>query len=266
VQGLTACRRCGYAYYGKTAPRNGKDRSKGALRYYRCIGSDAYRFGGTAVCDSAPVRGDRLEALVWEQVRAVLEAPERVADEYNRRLRKVRETADASEEITQLGQQIRVLRRGIGRLIDSYAEGMIDKSEFEPRVAGLKTRVARLQARLQDALSEAEAQRELSLVVAHLEEFAQRVCQGLDDLAWLERREIVRALVRRIEIDLEGVEIVFRIPPPNGPPTPSSGTREDASWQHCTVGDNPTLLEHHKALGGIGALHDLHVDVAPDPA
>src|SRR3954464_15804163 len=89
VQGLTVCRRCGYAYYGKTAPRNGKDRSKGELRYYRCIGSDAYRFGGRAVCDSAPVRGDRLEALVWEQVRAVLEGPERVCDEYNRCLRKV---------------------------------------------------------------------------------------------------------------------------------------------------------------------------------
>src|SRR5215210_9594651 len=127
-------------------------------------------------CATALLFGDRLEALVWEQVRAVLEAPERVADEYNRRLRKVRETADASEEITRLDQQMRVLRRGIGRLIDSYAEGVIDKSEFEPRVAGLKTRVARLQARLQDALSEAEAQRELSLVVAHLEEFAQRVC------------------------------------------------------------------------------------------
>ena len=257
VQGLTVCGRCGYAYYGKTAPRNGKDRSKGELRYYRCIGSDAYRFGGTAVCDSAPVRGDRLEALVWGQVRAVLEAPERVADEYNRRLRKVREKADASAEITQLGQQIRVLRRGIGRLIDSYAEGVIEKSEFEPRVAGLKERVARLQARLQDALSEAEAQRELSLVVAHLEEFAQRVCQGLDDLNWLERREIVRALVRRIEIDHEGVEIVFRIPPPNGPPTPRSGPREDAPWQHCTVDGDPALQQQHKALCGVRALHDL---------
>ena len=45
--------------------------------------------------------------------------PERVVDEYNRRLRKVREKADGSEEITQLDQQMRVLRRGIGRLIDS---------------------------------------------------------------------------------------------------------------------------------------------------
>ena len=214
LQGLTVCRRCGYAYYGKTAPRDGKDRSKGDLRYYRCIGSDAYRFGGTAVCDSPPVRGDRLEEMVWEQVRAVLETPERVADEFHRRLREVREGAGASEAITQLDQQIRVLRRGIDRLIDSYAEGVIEKGEFEPRVTGLKARMARLQARLQAAAAEAEAERELSLVVVHLEDFAQKVCQGLDSLDWLGRREVVRVLVRRIEIDREGIEIVFRIPPP----------------------------------------------------
>ena len=241
LQGLTVCRRCGYAYYGKTAPRDGKDRSKGELRYYRCIGSDAYRFGGTAVCDSPPVRGDRLEAMVWEQVRAVLETPERVADEFHRRLRQVREGGGASEAITQLDQQIRVLRRGIGRLIDSYAEGVIEKGEFEPRVTGLKARMARLQARLQAAAAEAEAERELSLVVVHLEAFAQKVCQGLDSLDWLGRREVVRMLVRRIEIDREGIEIVFRIPPPNGPPTPNLGSHTDAVWQHCTVGGREDL-------------------------
>jgi site-specific DNA recombinase len=138
--------------------------------------------------------------------------------------------------ITQLDQQIRVLRRGIDRLIDSYAEGVIEKGEFEPRVTGLKARLARLQARLQTAAAQAEAERELSLVVVHLEDFAQRVCQGLDSLDWLGRREVVRALVRRIEIDREGIEIVFRIPPPNGPPTPDLGSHTDAVWQHCTVG------------------------------
>ena len=34
----------------------------------------------------------------------------------------------------------------MGRLIDSYAEGLIDKDEFEPRVTRLKERVAALEA------------------------------------------------------------------------------------------------------------------------
>jgi site-specific DNA recombinase len=48
------------------------------------------------------------------------------------------------------------LRRGIARLIDSYTEGVIDKTEFEPRIAGLKR--CQLQERHQAAL---DANREI---------------------------------------------------------------------------------------------------------
>jgi site-specific DNA recombinase len=34
--------------------------------------------------------------------------------------------------------QISKLRQGMGRLIDSYTEGLIDKGEFEPRLTRLK--------------------------------------------------------------------------------------------------------------------------------
>jgi hypothetical protein len=34
------------------------------------------------------------------------------------------------------------LQRGIGRLIDSYAEGVIEPGEFQPRIACLKARKA----------------------------------------------------------------------------------------------------------------------------
>jgi hypothetical protein len=33
--------------------------------------------------------------------------------------------------------QLGKLRRGLGRLIDAYAEGLIEKGEFEPRIARL---------------------------------------------------------------------------------------------------------------------------------
>ena len=44
LQGLTVCQRCGYAYYGKTAPRSRKFDPKNILSYYRCTGADGYRF------------------------------------------------------------------------------------------------------------------------------------------------------------------------------------------------------------------------------
>jgi site-specific DNA recombinase len=238
LQGLTVCRRCGYAYYGKTAPRCGKDRSKGELRYYRCIGTDGHRFGGTAVCDNRQVRGDRLEESVWSQVRALLEDPERVTQEYRRRTSEARDGAAAPEEIARLDRQIATLKRGIGRLIDSYAEGVIDKTEFEPRIAGMKTRLAKLTQQHQAALEAAEAERNLSLVTGRLEDFAAKVRQGLDSLDWLGRREILRALIRRIEVDHDSVEVIFRVPPTPTSVSPHSCRAADAqaSWQHCTSG------------------------------
>jgi site-specific DNA recombinase len=238
LQGLTVCGRCGYACYGKTAPRCGKDRSKGELCDYRCIGTDGHRFGGTAVCDNRQVRGDRLEESVWSQVRALLEDPERVTQEYRRRASEARDGATPPEEIARLDRQIATLKRGIGRLIDSYAEGMIDKTEFEPRIAGLKTRLTKLTQQDQAALEAAEAERNLFLVTGRLEDFAAKVRQGLDGLDWLGRREIIRALVRRIEVDHDSVEVIFRVPPAPTSASPHScrATEAQASWQHRTGG------------------------------
>ena len=134
------------------------------LRYYRCTGADGYRFNGQAVCDNGAVRGDQLEQVVWNQVRSLMEQPDRVADEYRRRIGVAQDGAAMPDEIVRLGQQMTTMRRGIGRLIDSYAEGLIDKAEFEPRIAGLKQRLSQLQERHRAALDAIEAERsEISL-------------------------------------------------------------------------------------------------------
>ena len=234
LQGLTVCRRCGYAYYGKTAPRSRPYDTTNTLRYYRCTGADGYRFSGKAVCNNGPVRGDQLEKVVWDQVRALLEEPHRVADEYRRRIAQARDGVAMPDEIIRLDRQMTSLRRGIDRLIDSYTEGVIDKAEFEPRIAGLKQRVSQLQERHQAALDAAETERDLALVVSRLEDFSAKVATGLDHLDRLGMQDIIRTVVRRIEIDDSRIEIIFRVPSPDGPAGPRSPTKTNGSWQHCT--------------------------------
>lgn len=68
-------------------------------------------------------------------------------DEYRRRLLQARDAIREPDEIVRLERRMTTSRRGIGRLIDSYAEGVIDKAEFEPRLAGLKQRLSKLQER-----------------------------------------------------------------------------------------------------------------------
>ena len=233
LQGLTVCQQCGYAYYGKMAPRSRKYDPANSLRYYRCTGADGYRFNGNAVCHNGPVRGDQLEQVVWDQVRSLLEEPDRVADEYRRRIGQAQDGAAMPDEIVRLNHQLTTMRRGIGRLIDSYAEGVIDKAEFEPRIAGLKQRLSQLQERHQAALEAAEIKRDLSLVISRLEDFSAKVTTRLNGLDQVGMQDIVRTLVRRIEIDESHIEVIFRVPPPDSPPKPSP-TGETGSWQHCT--------------------------------
>ena len=253
LQGLTVCQRCGYAYYGKTAPRSRKYDPMNVLRYYRCTGADGYRFSGKAVCNNSPVRSDQLEQAVWEQVRALLEEPHRVADEYRRRIAQARDGAAMPDEIVRLDRQMTSLRRGIGRLIDSYAEGVIDKTEFEPRIAGLKQRVSELQVRHQAALEAAETGRDLAFVISRLEDFSAKVTTGLDNLDRTGMRDIIRTVVRRIEIDASRIEVIFRVPSPDGPPAPRSSNKTIASWQHCTgVGRAVLRVDRAQSTAGKG--------------
>jgi len=69
LQGLTVCRRCGHACYGKTAPRRRDHHEADVLRYYRCTGTDGQRFEGEAPCSNPPVRADQLEEVVFTFIR-----------------------------------------------------------------------------------------------------------------------------------------------------------------------------------------------------
>ena len=173
---------------------------------------------------------------MWERVRAVLEAPEGMAAEHRRRLRVAGEPTAASESVARIERQIAALRRGTDRLIDAFTAGIIDRAEFEPRIAGLKARSAQFEAECRAARDAGEAERQLVLVLARLEDFAARVRDGLDRVDWHGRRDLIRALVRRIEIDGNQVEVVFRVPAPGGdgpPPPPPAGGQP--IQQDCTA-------------------------------
>src|ERR1035437_9339980 len=62
-------------------------------------------------------------------------------------------------------------------------------------------------------------------------------------------RDVIRILVRRIEIDDGHIEVVFRVPSPEG--SRSSPTDETASWQHCT-GVGRTYFRMARSLSQTG--------------
>jgi recombinase-like zinc beta ribbon protein len=211
LQGLLQCQHCGYAFYGKRlspSARKGKPR---ASAYYRCLGTDAYRCGGERLCQNTQVRPDLLDLAVWQEVGTLLPHPERLAEEYRRRLQP--ETRTNRTPLATIEDQISKGRQGLARLIDSYAESLIDKAAFEPRITRLRQRLARLEEQRQALAEEAALRGELQLIIGRLEDFAAKLHDGLETADWASQRDLIRALGKRVEVAHNEVNVVFRIDP-----------------------------------------------------
>jgi site-specific DNA recombinase len=240
LQGLVQCQQCGYAYYGKRLSPSARKGHLRAYAYYRCLGTDAYRFGGERVCQSTQVRTDLLELAVWQEVCALLAQPERLAEEYRRRLHP--DSPTKHTPLTALEAQLGKLRQGLARLIDGYTDALIEKHEFEPRITRLRQRIAHVEAQRQQLAEEAALHTDLRLIIGRLEDFAAQVQEGLAEADWRRKREIIRALVKRVEVAHDQVHVVFRIAPRPGDPTP-----EKKSLQDCRRSSEPTPSKHISA-------------------
>jgi site-specific DNA recombinase len=228
LQGLLVCGGCGYAWYGKGIARFTKN-NQTPYPYYRCCGMDAFRHSGTKICPHRPIRLDRLDAAVWTDVCQVLQNPKALREEFERRLSEDREP---NIELAQLQKQIKSVQRGISRLIDGYEEGLLEKNEFEPRVARLRERLTRLQQEATTTQDRAAQRKELRQVLGQLEGFATQVRRGLDRADLAKRREIIRCLVKAIKIEEEHVRITYRVSPRPFAKAPSGGKVR----QHCHRG------------------------------
>ena len=135
-------------------------------------------------------------------------------------------------------QQIAKLRQGIARLIDGYAEGYLDRAEAEPRIRRFKERLQALEAQAEQRRAQAQQHVNLQLVIGRLEEFGTKVKTGLEQLDWAGRRELIRTLVKRVEIGQDSVNVVFRVdetafPPGNNPVMQHCGGRVFATLRGC---------------------------------
>jgi len=227
LQGLLVCQHCGYALYGLASRCQLVGGRKVEYAHYRCMGRNASRFGGQRICDNPQIRVADLDAEVWGDVCELLRHPAKVHEEYERRLNHPA-GPKRSLQAEQVAKQVHKVKQGITRLIDAYQEGMLDKNEFAPRLQAAKERLARLEEEAQKELEQQEQHRELRLALGALEEFAQQVKEGLQQADWHRQREIIRALVKRIEVGNNAIRIVYRISPPPFVKAPAGGILE-----HC---------------------------------
>ena len=159
-----------------------------------------------------------------------LAPPERLAEAYRRRVPP--ETRAHPTSLATGEAQSSTLRQDVARLIDRSADGLIDTHEFEPRITRLRQRLARLEEQRQALADEATVHGELQLIIGRLEDCTAKLHDGLEAADWTSKRDLIRALVKRVEVAREDVNIVFRLDPYPGDMDP-----EKKSLQLCRGSD-----------------------------
>jgi site-specific DNA recombinase len=223
LAGLVVCQQCGYAYRGRC--RGTKARP---YRYYCCYGAESSGAPRPRVCSNPPLRTEVLDEAVWSDVRKLLLEPERLALEYERRLAGEGDDSEAQRACQGVAKQISRVRGRLARLVEMYAEGYLEKEDFRRNMAGAEKRLSDLEASHQMLMNNIHQRDELRLVIGQLEEFGQRVREGLEASDLGTRRQIITALVKQIEIDSEQVNIVYKIGPSPFDSSPTVG-----NGPHC---------------------------------
>ncbi len=221
LQGLTVCALCGYAFTSASRTTNTATGPK-VHGYYYCVGRLAHRhFGGAPICRNASVSVEQLDDYVWKSVSALLQDPTRLLEEWRWR-QQSGATSELKEQRDQAARAVAAQERSLKRLVDAYEIGAIDIEDLKARSDALRARLQRAQGELADAEHRLRGTVQLREIVARLDDFAARVRNGLDALSWTERRQIVRTLVAKIEIDEKAATVVYRLPSTDRTPKPPS--------------------------------------------
>ena len=229
LQGLAVCQCCGYAMCGF--------RNAGRV-YYRCVGNVVHRMSKKRICHNRSLRGNNLECAIWADVSALLAEPKRIADEYERRLNIGDDPKEAPSQ-HKLQMQTSRVQRQISKLIDAYAEGLIEKREFEPRIRDARAHLEKLKSEMRSQEQLQARLSEMRHVIGQLEAFADQVRGKLDTADWTLQRQLISTLVKRVEIGAEEVRIVYRVDCGPFELAPSGGVWHDC-WRRRGTSRAPT--------------------------
>ncbi len=252
LQGLAACAGCGYGYY-RTSTRTTNKK----LYYYRCLGSDDYRYAGGRVCSNKPVRADYLDTIVWDHITGLLADPHLVRAEIDKRLERARTSDPATRQRARLELALAKATTAIGRMIEAFQEQLLTIDELRGRLPDLRARQRTLRDQL-DALDAQLADRDAYLKLADdLEGFLAQLRRNADLADMSERQRVLRLLVKDVLIGPDKITIRHRIPIRK--PTAHSDRHQDAN---DTEGDmRPSyllrwgLVQAPNAIDNSGACH-----------
>ncbi len=228
LQGLLVCQNCGYSYY-----RSSTKTSARKLYYYRCIGSDNYRFEQGRVCDNRPIRQDSLDKQIWDHVTTLLADPELIRRELDRRLEELHRQNPATAERSRLELDLTRATKAKARLTDAYQEGLLELDELRERMPTLQKSEASLRGQLEALEGRIVDQQAYLMLAENLQHFVSRLRSSAETSSIAERQKVLRLVVKQVLVSLDSIVIRHTIPSSN--PDPPLGCLLRGRRHHTTL-------------------------------
>jgi site-specific DNA recombinase len=233
LQGMMVCSECGYSLYRCFTETSAKRR----IYYYRCFGSDAYRFEGVRKCSCKPVRQDYLDQVVWDQVVSLLEDPGLIQREIEKRIEETRKASPVVLQRAAIEKQRNKQMLSMDKLLDAYQEGLIPISQLRKRMPELQKRVNTSEKEL-EILKTHELALDQRLQLLDVQGFTNQLDRNIHQLDIKEKKKILRLLVKEVVVGDDIIDIKHSIPLKEG-----KNEQNDKSYQLCTRSTKPLTCQ-----------------------
>ena len=219
LQHLVKCAECGMYFGGRALTstsqlQNGK-RYRYAidppLRYYRCFGMTAHSLDCRR---PATIRAERLEELVWTEVKKVVQHPDLIVAAI--------ESLDAQggdgwdKQIAKAERDLWKVQTEEDRAIRLFVSGKITEEQLDLQRRFITERLETLQTKLDDYRGQESTTAQKRLLMENIVEWARTVGDGLDNLPEEGRRDLLKLLLEQVVIDKDNnVRLTLGIPTEN---------------------------------------------------
>ncbi|MFC1945095.1 recombinase family protein, partial [Chloroflexota bacterium] len=203
LRGLIRCSHCGATYVG--AFNYGR-------RNYLCNRKDYLAISDGKRCGAGLVQAEPVEEAVWAAIAEAMKQPERLVEEYQRRIahEDMPDTIDQERKLLEVA--LKHVKAQQDRITDAYVNEALELPQYKVKMEELRAKQKQIENQL--AESERRAQRRLQDkdTLTKLEAFCEAVSRGLDNLTFVEKQELLRLVVERITIDTDKVRVEAIIP------------------------------------------------------
>jgi len=224
LQGMMVCSECGYSLYRTYTETSAKNR----IYYYRCFGSDPYRFEGVRKCNCKPLRQDYLDNIVWQQIVQLLEDPMLIQREVEKRVEETKKASPVLKQKEAIVRQRNKLIQSMDKLLDAYQEGLITIGQLRIRMPELQKRVNTTEKELEN-LKNHELALDQRLQYLDAQSFTKQLGMNVNQLDIKEKKKILRLLVKEVVVGDGSIDIKHSIPLKE-----NKNEQNEKNYQLCT--------------------------------